>query len=483
VDKDYLVECIKEEGESSFFDYKKDIYDFKNSKEKEEFIKDILCFANGYSVGDKYIITGVKLQKDNSTRELCGITEDKIQDGAIYQNLIDDNIEPSIIIDFTIIKYDDKKFGIFKIGKENIDKPYMLKKKFENLEVGFMKMRLGQRNVNITRRDLDKMYNSKVKEKMSDIALKGIVNDEISDYFEIKHIEEEILTDCKLQKQKEEIILSFNTILKIQVEEKSNSLFSSYSIGNKVEIDEDVKEEIIKFSKEFNIVINDDFFKLGNLTKLSFGTFYNLNGTENEEKKYELINILYKKITIYNGIKDLKRKFDKLYYCELLVKNMGDKFDDDINITLKIEKENFIDYNNFPVPNESIIKKITDYNFLDKWIKIKKHSNVNEHEYKKITLLPIYPKKYYDGLHNIYPDPKEYIDYYYDYLKYLTCYDIVSDNNNYYIKFVINKINPNQMIFLPCRLFFNKNIKAIEYEINSKYNPEIKKGKIEILEG
>ena len=156
MDKDYLVECIKEEGESSFFDYKKDIYDFKNSKEKEEFIKDILCFANGYSVGDKYIITGVKLQKDNSTRELCGITEDKIQDGAIYQNLIDDNIEPSIIIDFTIIKYDDKKFGIFKIGKENIDKPYMLKKKFENLEVGFMKMRLGQKNVNITRRDLDR---------------------------------------------------------------------------------------------------------------------------------------------------------------------------------------------------------------------------------------------------------------------------------------------------------------------------------------
>lgn len=30
----------------------------------------------------------------------------------------------------------------------------------------FIKMRLGQRNVNITRRNLDKMYNSKVKKKL-----------------------------------------------------------------------------------------------------------------------------------------------------------------------------------------------------------------------------------------------------------------------------------------------------------------------------
>ena len=81
-----------------------------------------MCFANGHFVGNKYIITGVKLYRDN-TRDFRGITDDKIMDVADYQNFIDEHIEPSLIVDFLPLKYKELIFGVFKIGKENNDRP------------------------------------------------------------------------------------------------------------------------------------------------------------------------------------------------------------------------------------------------------------------------------------------------------------------------------------------------------------------------
>lgn len=104
MNKEYLIECIETEIESSNFDFKKDIYDFAIAKNKQDFLTDVLSFANSHSNGDKYIITGVKLYPDGR-RDLVGITESKIKDGSDYQSLINDNIEPNIIIDFDVIEY------------------------------------------------------------------------------------------------------------------------------------------------------------------------------------------------------------------------------------------------------------------------------------------------------------------------------------------------------------------------------------------
>lgn len=482
MDKDYLIQCIEDEGESSFFDFKTDIYDLKNAKEEAEFIKDVLCFANGHSIGDKYIITGVKLQKDNTTRDIKGITESKIKDGSDYQNLIDDNVEPSLIVDFAIVEYDGKKFGIFKIGKENRDRPYMLKKQFQNLEVGFMKMRSGQRNINITRRELDKMYNSKVKEKMSDIVLKGIVHNNISNSFEIKNIEEDILKDDNLKYKENEIRKSFDIISKIKVGENTVHYIEN-NINKNYVIDECIKKEIQECSKAFNIPISDDFFNLGNLTETTYGLGRSLNGTNEEKLKQKEIEDLYEKILLYKGLLSLRIKFNKVFYSELLIENNGDGFDDDVHVTLKVKMDCFVNFLDFPVPNESIIDKITDGDYLERWIQIRKHNSVNDYKSeKKYTL--IYPQPHPSGLPGeyFYPEPKEYIDYYHEYIDYLTDYNILFKDGYHYIKFVINKINPNEKIFLPSRLFFTKDVKEIEYEVNSKYNSKVKKGKLKIVE-
>ena len=178
----------------------------------------------------------------------------------------------------------------------------------------------------------------------------------------------------------------------------------------------------------------------------------------------------------------MKNKFSKLYYSELLVQNIGNRFDDEVHITLKVKGDDFVNFLDFPVPSEGIIKYITDDDYLDRWIKIKKHDSVDNYDCGKKYVPPIYPQSFNSGLPGqvFLPEPKEYVDYYHEYIDYLTYYDIIFRDGYYIIKFVVNNINPNQMIFLPTRLFFTKDVKTIEYEINSKYNPNIKKGVVEV---
>ena len=175
MEEDFLIECIENEIENSYYDFKKDIYDFSIQKNKEDFLVDVIAFANNHSKGNKYIITGVKLQEDNS-RTFEGITESKIKDGADYQSLVNDNIEPNVIIDFKILDYNGKKFGIFRINDENNDPPYFLSKQYGNLPKGFIKIRKGQKNEFVNRRDFDLFYNEKTNNEISNISLKGIIN-------------------------------------------------------------------------------------------------------------------------------------------------------------------------------------------------------------------------------------------------------------------------------------------------------------------
>jgi len=121
-----------------------DLLNFDIEESKEDFLIDVMPFANSHANGSKYIITGVKLNKDNS-RKLRGINEQKIKDGADYQSLVNDNIEPNIIIDFKVIDYDGNKFGIFKIGSENNDKPYLLSKQYGKLQKEYTRIRKGQK--------------------------------------------------------------------------------------------------------------------------------------------------------------------------------------------------------------------------------------------------------------------------------------------------------------------------------------------------
>jgi predicted HTH transcriptional regulator len=113
---------IKEKREDTDFDGKKTIY------KKDTFfdlLKDVMAMANADIETDRHIVTGISLQQGEE--RLTGINQGDFQDPSIYQQLVHDNIEPTIDLRCFLHEFEGKFFGIFEISNCN-DPPYMMKK-------------------------------------------------------------------------------------------------------------------------------------------------------------------------------------------------------------------------------------------------------------------------------------------------------------------------------------------------------------------
>jgi predicted HTH transcriptional regulator len=149
--------------------------DFKAIQYKKEqvpaFLKDIISMANGFTNDDRYIVIGVKLNNDGS-RSIVGMN-DLIKDEATYQQIINENIEPELNVEYVPFDIDGKRIMVFRISG-CVDKPYMMKKDFLSLNKGDCFVRKGSHQVRATRKDFDRMYADKANQSMpsaSDISI------------------------------------------------------------------------------------------------------------------------------------------------------------------------------------------------------------------------------------------------------------------------------------------------------------------------
>ena len=119
-EKNKLINMIENENENDCLDFKLELYDFKNADKKQDFLIDMMSLANSSYSGDRYIIIGAR---DLPKRIIKGIDKKEIKDSAIYQQFINENIEPSINFETINFQYDDKNFLIYKIKYSALDKP------------------------------------------------------------------------------------------------------------------------------------------------------------------------------------------------------------------------------------------------------------------------------------------------------------------------------------------------------------------------
>lgn len=151
-----LDDLIQHENENSTLDFKSEEYHKDNH---HELIKDIVSMANAKAPGTRYIIIGIKISQTGE-KEFIGL--EKLKDDARYQQLIQENVEPDI--DFQYKPYfKNVLLGIFEI-RNCINPPYLLKKKYKNLNLGEGYIRKGSHKVRITREDLDDFYSKKISE-------------------------------------------------------------------------------------------------------------------------------------------------------------------------------------------------------------------------------------------------------------------------------------------------------------------------------
>ena len=193
------------ESESSTLDFKTDIYDFKNDKEKvvtSKFIKDIISFANTIRTESSFIIFGIQ-ENDDGSVNLNGISN-KIDD-AMLQDKVKDKVIPRPIFSYSTLSYQGKQFGIIEFPIQKYEMPIVPSvNDLKGLEAGKVYYRNGTANTEATAYDVIRI-NDWLKSLPSKLESNSF-NDEVS-----SHLKElarnnkkvsEILTDLLLLSKK-----------------------------------------------------------------------------------------------------------------------------------------------------------------------------------------------------------------------------------------------------------------------------------------
>ncbi|MGI8386578.1 AlbA family DNA-binding domain-containing protein [Robertmurraya sp. P23] len=150
-----ITELIESGHECEYIDYKEKQY----SKEKHrDLLVDIMAMANSRYEGDKFIIIGIK-DKPNF-KEIKGINPIEFIDSSTYTQVVLSNIEPEIEFDYFKYEYKGALLGVFRIYN-NDNKPYMIKRKYNDLKEGLCLVRKGSVNSVATRNDFDRFYRNK----------------------------------------------------------------------------------------------------------------------------------------------------------------------------------------------------------------------------------------------------------------------------------------------------------------------------------
>lgn len=205
---DNIERLIKYEREGSKLDFKQEQY---HRMKYQDLIKDIMSMANVPSEGKRYIVIGVKDHLDG-TKEFFSIPDEEIVDQATFQQIIRENIEPTIDFSYYPFEFDGNILGVIEIDN-CINAPYMMKKDYGNLKKGDCFIRNGSQQSRMIRRDYDEIERFKFDNFLSNKIEIGF-DKELNQKLVVKGVE-----DLELPSKKAEI--KIQSILNERVKQKS----------------------------------------------------------------------------------------------------------------------------------------------------------------------------------------------------------------------------------------------------------------------
>ena len=232
------------------------------------------------------------------------------------------------------------------------------------------------------------------------------------------------------------------------------------------------------------------FFNVGNLNKTKnmlggalYGTgpSYQLNGTDEEKKKYRLICKLINKIKQLNQWIAYFEKIDSQYMVQLAIANNGTTYDEDVDVRLFIKRGNLVKKDKHPLPEKSIIKTATE--LLDKFYRISGTHEIEEYRetesyiYRSVPKIPASLNSMGMVFKDTYEDLKESFR---DEIDNVFSYEYFQNEEFDILSFNITYIKQNTCIAFPAALVFNSEIEEIRIEINSKHSSEVIKERLEI---
>ncbi|MBW9169759.1 ATP-binding protein [Clostridium estertheticum] len=197
-----LDDLIMYENENTSLDFKSIQY---KREQYEAMVKDVMAMANADIECVRYIIVGIK-DKSYGDKEILGIEKSEFIDSATYQQIIFENIEPQIDIEYFPHVHNNKVLGIIKIFNCN-DQPYMMKKDYHKLNRGDSFIRIGSHQARMGRNDYERIYNKrKSNNDFTDKVKVGFGEHTLEKEIKLNYIKE-LLLPSKLAEEEIKTIL------------------------------------------------------------------------------------------------------------------------------------------------------------------------------------------------------------------------------------------------------------------------------------
>lgn len=248
-------------------------------------------------------------------------------------------------------------------------------------------------------------------------------------------------------------------------------------------------ETITEFSKTESVILNDNFFEIGDLQNqenmgylAGFNSKYSLIGSDAAKSKQKEIKKLVYDIWEYLDWVDYSNQFKEVNFIRLALSNKGTMFESDITVKIKFPSAGYIPFSTLKAPGDSIIQNIINSEFIENTFGGINSVEVKEFDYPIASTIssisnmniPRLPG-YSNG-----PSYEDLVEDFFDQKNKMECYDEYEEDGEITQIYYFDELKQHTNISFPSVLLFNTSCSSldIEYEIISKNNPEKKIGSI-----
>ena len=330
-----------------------------------------------------------------------------------------------------------------------------------------------------------KTIESLKKERRSSLLIEGLTHD--------KHISENaVICDFELRseydkdgftKKIKEYYTTINSIktVKTVVNTGNPLLTDTFSFLPAANIDQNEKDIITEVAKLLKVEITDDFFDLGNLHQ-SIGAipgYSSVNGTNEEKRKYYLINDLFKAIQDFSKWSSADRALSGLKYIELLLTNNGTDVDEDVEVTLSFPINSLITIDTFPELSDDDKKYLMNEKGLDEVFHTYPTADYLDYHDSIVRPRPIATQidPVPDIFGTTYNTSQKFKDSLYDTFG----YDVYFAEDKYIVKIKFDYIKHNTSVAFPSMFLLHHDINEIPFTITSKHCPEKITGVLSVI--
>lgn len=324
-----------------------------------------------------------------------------------------------------------------------------------------------------------KKVESLKNEKHSNLLIKGIdPQNHISDNVVIEN--NILINAADMNKYSAKIMDYYSKIDAIKTAKRIRNplLSNTFDFLEATEIGQCIKINITEFANALKINLSDNFFDLGDL-RGPFGniqSYSDMNGTEEEKRKYQLILALNEILENWLHWDSVKDKLSVLKYVRLVLTNNGTDYDEDIDISLYFPEASLVTIDSFP--------KLSDED--KKYLMLEKNMDAILHIYASAEYLdysesitiqnPLSSSvKAFSGTYGSTYDDSDRFD---ECLSDTLGFNVYPAGDKYVVKIHFDYIKHNTSVAFPSLILLFDDISEIPYTITSKYCSEKVQGTI-----